>query len=66
MTAHYLNAYKDGHRWIAYCVKCGKEEDALIDTSCNEKCVDKFNKDFIKVFSSDGTEKWFNRNLMKG
>lgn len=26
MPTHSTSAYKDGHKWIVFCTKCGQEE----------------------------------------
>lgn len=31
---HRTNAYKDGYKWIMYCIVCGQEEDEMT-TECN-------------------------------
>ena len=42
-TEHNTSAYKDGNKWVLYCVNCGLEENALTATSCDERyVVDKF------------------------
>lgn len=33
MPTHSTSAYKDGHKWIVFCVKCGQEEPL---GDCNE------------------------------
>ena len=45
MTAHNTSAYKDGNKWVVYCVNCGMEEAALQDTSCSQRYVDKHSKE---------------------
>lgn len=44
MPEHNTSAYKDGNKWVVYCVKCGIEEDALNAIECSERYVDKFAK----------------------
>ena len=39
MSQHNTSAYKDGNKWVMYCVNCGLEEDALTATSCDERYV---------------------------
>ena len=36
---HNTSAYKDGNKWVMYCVNCGLEENALTATSCDERYV---------------------------
>ena len=28
---HYLDAYKDGHKWVTFCRTCGKEENEIFE-----------------------------------
>lgn len=44
MPEHETGAYKNDHKWVVYCVKCGIEEDAFKTTECSEIYVDKFAK----------------------
>lgn len=30
MPTHSTSAYKDGHKWIVFCVKCGQEEPSSV------------------------------------
>ena len=39
MAEHNTSAYRDGNKWILYCMNCGLEESALTATSCDERYV---------------------------
>ena len=42
MPRHKTDAYKDGHKWIVFCVKCGQEDaKQLFVDDCNERYVEK-------------------------
>ncbi len=34
---HKIDAYRDGYRWVAYCVNCGQEDAALDGTECDQR-----------------------------
>lgn len=36
MPTHSTSAYKDGHKWIVFCVKCGQDID-LAASECDER-----------------------------
>lgn len=38
MPTHSTSAYKDGHQWIIFCTKCGKEEP-FESQECSERYV---------------------------
>lgn len=44
MSQHNTSAYKDGNKWVVYCVNCGVEENDLALIACNERYVDKSNQ----------------------
>lgn len=38
MPKHKTDAYKDGQKWVVFCVKCGAEEENLTG-ECSERYV---------------------------
>ena len=39
MPAHRIDAYKDGYKWVLFCVKCGKEEPFESQENCSEQFI---------------------------
>ena len=39
MPAHRIDAYKDGYKWILFCVKCGQEEPFESQENCSERFI---------------------------
>jgi hypothetical protein len=49
MRKHQTFAYKDGYKWITYCVKCSLEEGALdLEPVCVGRYVSPLTEEKIK------------------
>lgn len=49
MRKHTLSAYKDGYKWVTYCVNCSLEDDSLkIEPICVGRYVSPLTNEAIK------------------